>query len=75
MSDGVIANQPVLTAEEALVTPLMVEAGVDVLSSNYLSLEGGLELFPEIVRSVYLAMREAKVGYLQLDRKTAEPFS
>ncbi len=47
---------------EIEVTPAMIEAGVDALSSRYLDLEGGLALFPEIVRSVYLRMQESRTG-------------
>ena len=41
--------------DEIEVTPEMIEAGVKVMSENYLALTDGDE-FPEIAKTVYKAM-------------------
>ena len=43
------------------ITPAMVKVGVDALSERYLDLEGGLAAFPDIVRSVFARMSQAKL--------------
>lgn len=46
--------------DEIEITPEMVEAGVEALSSRYLDLEGGIDLFSEIVRTVYARMEQVR---------------
>lgn len=46
--------------DEIEITPEMVEAGVEGLSSRYLDLEGGVDLFSEIVRTVYARMEQVR---------------
>ena len=53
-----IANVSVVEIE---VTPEMIEAGIDALASHYLNLSEGLAGFPEIVRTVFSAMVEARL--------------
>jgi hypothetical protein len=44
---------------EIEITPEMIEAGVDELKGEYFNLSPGGDLFPQIVRSVFVRMMEA----------------
>ena len=57
--DGIEADAP---ENKIRITEKMIEAGIDALSSRYLSLSDGIEDAEGIVQIVYAAMEEARLG-------------